>query len=106
MMDYATFVRKPFNIEAVEVTEENIEEVAKIIGTLGHEDNGTPYIQVNWRVVPNISRVYVGFWMTKMGSQIRCYSPKVFKDQFVPASESINEAVLKMKEEVNVAPGG
>jgi hypothetical protein len=86
-MDFQTFVRKPFTVEAVQVTLENIEEIAAMIGSLEHKADGTPYIVVEKKVtdkkfVPNIFNVYVGFWMTRMGNKTRCYSPKVFNNQF------------------------
>lgn len=85
-MDFTTFVRKPFIVEAVEVTTENIAELAKMIGTLREKDNGTPYIQVDRRLVPNVYRVYPGFWVTMMGDNIRCYSKRIFTEQFMAYS--------------------
>lgn len=82
-MDFVTFVRKPFVVEAVEITNENIAEVATHVGDLRHKDDGTPYILVDKRLVPNVVRVYPGFFMTKMGENVRCYSRKIFKEQFV-----------------------
>lgn len=81
-MEFKTFVRKPFSVEAVEVTADNIAEVAKYVGDLREEDDGTQYILVDRRLVPNIARVYAGFYMTKMGKNVRCYSRKIFTDQF------------------------
>ena len=87
-MDFATFVRKPFTVEAVEVTEENIAEIAELIGSLRHKENGAPYIQVNRRLVPNLFRIYPGFWVTRMGDSdnIRCYSKRIFNNQFVKST--------------------
>lgn len=81
-MEFTTFVRKPFIVEAVEITAENIGELADLVGALREKEDGTPYIQVDRRLVPNIFRVYPGFWMTRMGDNIRCYSQKVFREQF------------------------
>lgn len=82
-VEFTNYVRKPFTVEAVEVTKENIGEVAELIGTLRAKDDGTPYIQVDRRLVPNVFRVYVGFWVTRMGDNLRCYSKRIFTDQFV-----------------------
>jgi hypothetical protein len=84
-MDFVTFVRKPFTVEAIEVTEENIAEIAEMIGSLHYKENGSPYIQVNRRLVPNLFRIYPGFWVTRMGDSdnIRCYSKRIFNNQFV-----------------------
>lgn len=108
-MDFATFVRKPFTVEAVEVTTENIAEVAKLVGSLRQKDNGTPYIQVDRRLVPNVYRVYPGYWMTKMGDNIRCYSKRIFTEQFTESSEDIeawidymNNAISRTEPNVNL----
>lgn len=90
-MEYTTFVRKPFAVEAVEITTENIEELARYIGDLETKDDGTQYILVDRRKVPNVQRVYPGFWMTKMGDNIRVYSKKVFAEQFVESNDDIQQ---------------
>lgn len=92
-MEFTTFVRKPFIVEAVEVTEENIEEIAEHVGTLRQKEDGTTYINVDRRLFPNIYRVYPGFWMTKMGDNIRCYSKQVFKKQFIEITPDIEQWV-------------
>lgn len=88
-MDFKPYVRKPFVVEAVEVTEDNIAEIAKYVGELKAKDDGTPFILVDRRLVPNIYRVYPGFYMTRMGDHIRCYSKKVFFDQFTECTTEI-----------------
>lgn len=88
-MQFTTFVRKPFVVEAVEVTTENIAEVAKYVGDLREKEDGTPYILVDRRLVPNVFKVYPGFYMTKMGENVRCYSRKIFRDQFTEQSDEI-----------------
>jgi len=92
-MDMTTFVRKPFKVEAVEITEENIEEIAEFVGTLQTKEDGSPYIRVDRRLVPNVFKVFPGFWMTKMGDNIRCYSKKIFEEQFVKNAPDIEEWV-------------
>ena len=90
-MEYTTFVRKPFAVEAVEITTENIEELARYIGDLETKDDGTQYILVDRRKVPNVQRVYPGFWMTKMGDNIRVYSKKIFAQEFVESNDDIQQ---------------
>lgn len=92
-MEYTKFVRKPFIVEAIEVTTENINDIATHVGTLRKKENGTPYIQVDRRLVPNIFRVYPGFWMTKMGDNIRCYSKRAFIEQFIESTPDIENWV-------------
>jgi hypothetical protein len=96
-VDFIAFVRKPFTVEAVEITKENIEEIAPLVGALRAKDDGTPFIQVDRKLVPNIYRVYPGFWMTKMetkdGPNIRCYSKRIFREQFTENTPEINDWV-------------
>jgi hypothetical protein len=88
-MEFTSFVRKPFSVEAVEVTLDNIEEVAKYVGDLKEKEDSTKYILVDRRLVPNVYRVYPGFFMTKMGENVRCYSRKIFKEQFVEFTDEM-----------------
>ena len=87
-MGFKKYKRKPFEVEAVEITEENIDELAQFIGTVRtREEDGVKFIQVDRRLIPNVVRVYQGFFMTKMGDNIRCYSPRTFKEQFEMVEE-------------------
>lgn len=93
-MDFTKFVRKPFLVEAVKVTKENISEIAELVGTIQKKEDGTPYIKVDRRLFLNVDRVYPGFWMTKMGDRIRCYSKQVFEKQFTEVN-SHNELLVR-----------
>lgn len=103
-MEFTNYVRKPFIVKAIQVTEENIAELAPLIGTLRQKDDGTPYIQVNRKLVPNVFRVYPGFWMTQMGENVHCYSKRFFTDQFVEATYEVTNWVdyLNSEPEENV----
>lgn len=81
-MEFSQFVRRPFVVEAVQITAENIEEVAKLIGHLRVKD-GVQFISVDRRIVPNIPRAQIGWWMTRLGDNYRCYNAKVFKAEFL-----------------------
>lgn len=82
-IEYEDFVRKPFTVKAVEITIENIAEIAQDLGVVKYkEDDGTPYIAVKKGAVPNVSKVYPGWYMTKMGKRTHCYAPNVFFEQF------------------------
>lgn len=101
-LEFNSYVRKPFIIEAVEVTEENIEEIAEHVGTVREKD-GKRYILVDHKKVPSVFRVYPGFWMTKMDGNIRCYSRKTFLEQFVPNNKELQEWVDFLNEEEPLA---
>lgn len=81
-MEFSQFIRKPFVVQAIEITEENMEDVAKYIGTVRTKGDVT-FIALDRRIVPNVSRAFVGWWLTILGDNYRCYAPKVFNEQFI-----------------------
>ena len=87
MTEFTMFTRKPFAVEAVQITEENIAELAPLVGELQNKD-GELFIRLDKRIVPNIHRAYVGWWITQMEDNLRCYSAKIFEDQFEAASDA------------------
>lgn len=90
-MEFTKFVRKPFVVEGLEITRENIAEVSKFIGELREVDGLAPYIIVDERYVPNVDRVYIGYFMTKMGSNVRCYSRNIFRKQFIEQTDQMRD---------------
>ena len=105
-MEFIKHARKPFFVEAVKVTNENIAEIAEFVGTLKEKPNGALYIQVDRHKVPNVFRVYPGFWMTRMGDHIRCYANRVFDEQFIEVTDSIEEWVNFLNQETATAEAG
>lgn len=84
-----TYSRKPFVVEAIQITEENIDELAALpLGEVKEKD-GSKFIALDKRIVPNIHRAFVGWWVTRMDDNLRCYSPKIFEEQFEEASEDV-----------------
>lgn len=84
-VEYIEYVRKPFVVTAVEITGDNIEELNKEfkIGDIDTKEDGTKFINVtNSRKIPNVSRVFPGYFLTKMGKNVRCFSRKIFFEQF------------------------
>jgi len=105
-MEMTEFIRKPFLIEAIQITEENIFELAKKIGTVHYdEETNAPYIQVDRRLIPNLYRVYPGYWLTKFGNKSRCYAGKVFEEEFIASTparlELFNDLVNEPVEAVD-----
>lgn len=100
-MEYTSFARKPFVVEAIEITAENLNDIAEMVGTIRTTVDDKVYIQVDRRLIPNIDRVFPGFWLTRMGKNIRCYSAKVFNDQFTEVTDDIKSWVdfLNVEEE-------
>lgn len=89
-ISYERFVRVPFAVRACKITADNIEQVAEKIGTV-KEKNGEKYIQIDKRVIPNIAKAHIGYYLTILDGNLRCYSAKIFNDQFVdmPEGQSI-----------------
>ena len=92
-MELTKFVRRPFTVEAIEITEENIEELAQFIGTIRTKGDGGKYIAVDRTLIPTVDRVYPGFWLTRMGNNDKCYSRKVFMREFIELSPRRAEAL-------------
>jgi len=97
------FVRKPFVIEAVEVTAENIEQVAKWcsgeVFTTGPktvpeaEPGNLKYVKVKVQHPLNErqTRAFVRDWVLKAGSGFKVYTPKAFANSFERVDENTNE---------------
>lgn len=87
-----TYVRKPFEVEAFEVTVENIALLAPFIGELD-TSGGTPFIKSDKRKVGNTFKVWPGFFVTALKGKIRCYSRKIFFEQYAELNEVTTPAV-------------
>jgi len=81
-LEFKKYARKPFLVEAVEVTEKNMETIAELIGTIETRQDGTKFINVDPKKMPNVSRVYPGYWLTRVGKYMRCYKPRLFNERF------------------------
>lgn len=79
-------IREPFAIEAIQVTNDNMAELAKVFGRLMVEEDRTPYIAVSRKYARRGWKLHLGGYVTRMDEKIRFYSEKVFRDQFVPRS--------------------
>lgn len=99
-MNTTTYQRKPFFIEAVEITNENIDEIGELIGrVMVRAEDGVKFIQVDNVLIPGIGRAYAGFWLTIMDNRYRCYSGRIFNAQFEPArtaSPNPNQGTLEV----------
>lgn len=87
MPEFTDYVRKPFKIEAVQITDDNMDELCELVGKEVQSKGNTRYIVLNKRIIPNGFRAYVGWWVTQMGDQLRCYPNRIFHDQFTAMNE-------------------
>lgn len=81
-IEFKEYVRKPFYIKAVQITPENIHDLAHLVGTVQYKSNGQPYILVDNTKVPNMEKVFCDSWLTVLDLNVRCYTDRVFKYQF------------------------
>lgn len=94
------FQRKPFYVEAIQVTEENMAEVAEWCGgpikhtrpKSSENVEPAPYIQVPVISPKSVrqTRGYVGDWVLKAGEGFKVYADKSFKQSFVTAPVVVN----------------
>lgn len=96
-LNFKTFVRRPFLVEAIEITEENIHELSEFIGELVQKEGQPPYIEVDRKKVRNRSKVKIGHWMTRKDGLIHCYPALPFEKQFSGTSEQILDWVEFME---------
>lgn len=80
-LEFEKYVRTPFQVQVVRITKENIDKVAEMVGEVKVK-NGEKYISLDRRIVPNVGRAFVDWYVTVLGDNLRCYAPKVFKEQF------------------------
>jgi hypothetical protein len=88
-MEFTEHIRRPFKVEAVQITKDNIEEIASMIGELKTKGD-EKFILLDKRIVPSMNRAYVGWWVTRFNDNLRCYSNKIFTEQFMPYTEEWN----------------
>lgn len=85
MFETTQYVRKPFNIDAVQITSTNMEDVALWVdGSVLEDDAGKPYIKVDVKRPFNErqTRAYVGDWVLAAGTGYKVYNDKAFKKSF------------------------
>ena len=96
MIETRKYVRKPFEVRALQVTEENFEEVAKwcggsIVTTRSPEGETKRYIKVNVSRPLNErqTQAYVGDWLLEADKGLKVYADGPFVRNFalVPPSD-------------------
>lgn len=78
------YVRKPFEVEAVEVTEDNLEEVAQWCqGSLREDSRKYIKVRVARALNERQTKAYPGDWVLYAGTGFKVYTPKAFAKTFV-----------------------
>jgi hypothetical protein len=92
MIEPTKYVRKPFEVDAVRVTDSNIEELAKWChGDLlaeGTDENPRPFIKVRVARALNErqTKAYPGDWILYAGTGFKVYTDKAFRKTFEEGS--------------------
>lgn len=100
-LDIQEFERLPFTIKAVEVTAENIKQVARWCGgeikSEGRRGN-KKFILVDVKRALNDrqKQAYVGDWVLRAGSGYKVYTPKAFHESFRKKVEHMVEVTSNM----------
>lgn len=89
MLETFKYVRKPFDIDAVQVTTDNIQEVATWVDGEVRTDNLGQYVKVRVHRPLNDrqTKAYVGDWVLYAGTGYKCYTPKAFASSFERVSD-------------------
>lgn len=88
---FEEYARKMFVVEAIEITEENIDYVASFIGDVVELPDGSSYIEVDRKLAPGISRAYVGNYVTKVGNRHRVYNEEMFHNLYTRNTGDIQQ---------------
>lgn len=86
--------RRPFSVEAIQLTAENVEDVANWCGgiirtgvnPLNKQAGPGKYIKIEVKRALNDrqTRAYVGDWVLKAGGGFKIYTPLAFNESFEP----------------------
>lgn len=89
-VEYTVWVRKPFEVKAVQVTEENMDDVAAwCSGKIRQNSYKIPYIHVDVRPFVNArqTKAFVGDWVLFAARGFKVYTDKAFKASFDQVEE-------------------
>lgn len=88
-MKTSKYIRKPFAVDGIQVTAENMADVAAWCdGEIQSDYNSTSFIKVKVQRVLNErqTQAYVGDWVLSAGTGFKVYTEKAFRNSFEPAA--------------------
>lgn len=109
-MKTETFFRIPFPVEAVRVTDENMEDIAKWCG--GQVESATQsgktvkYIKVDVKnpMTERQKKAYIGDWVLYAGKGWKCYTNKAFHGCFEEPKDSDGQNLWPAQEQLPLEP--
>lgn len=105
------FVRKPFEVDAVEITAENIEEVAQWCGgevkeseakKPGQETQKFIKVAVKRPLNDRQTRGYPGDWILSAGNGFKVYTQKAFSGSFEEQTDRIFEVLERQDQRIEM----
>jgi hypothetical protein len=96
-METTTYARKPLTVEAVQVTDENLLEVAKWCKGKIYEKDGKMVLEVKVLHPMNIdqNKAHVGDWILKSKQGFKIYADSAFKKGYseLKSTEDVGDAL-------------
>jgi hypothetical protein len=89
------YQRKPFTIDAIQITVDNMQEVAEWCGgeiiLEKHGGRLVQYIKVDvaHAISERQKKAFVEDWVLKAGTGFKCYSKRAFPNNFEPAKKGV-----------------
>jgi hypothetical protein len=99
MVQTTRYVRKPFYIDAVQVTDANINDVAKWCGgEVRTADNSTfVKVRVHRPLNERQTQAFPGDWVLYAGTGFKVYTPKAFNKSFVLARDANKDEPVELR---------
>lgn len=102
MIQAEKYARKPFIVDAVQVTADNLAEVAHWVqGDVRTErdENNQPaqyvHVRVHRALNERQTKAFVGDWVLYAGTGYKVYTEKAFKSTFEPATGEVVDAAAQ-----------
>lgn len=92
MLETMKYVRKPFYIDAVQISAQNITEVARWVDGEVRSDKHGQYVKVRVHHPMNDrqTKAYIGDWVLYAGTSYKVYTPKAFTNSFEQVSTEVS----------------
>lgn len=108
MIETSKYTRKPFEVEAIQVTAENMDEVAQWCGGTVTTEGDTKFIKVEIDRVLNErqTKAFIGDWVLKQNDSYKIYTSKAFRKSFELIKGAVGQALAEAQDKkVSIAVG-
>jgi hypothetical protein len=94
-IEFTPYIRKPYRVDALKVTGNNIHVVAELIeGTVETAQDGKTFIRTHRKVVKNVDNIWPGFFLTKVRKKTLAYPSRLFYRNYVEPTEDVEDFVV------------